>query len=311
VLRSYGDPMSTEVSERAALVALLRERPESRSWAGLTVEILAAGSAVTAWDALVDQPLVWTPGAPDPRQVAAADLAVWDSQGHRLVTVLDNQYPARLRGIHQVPPVLFWRGGLRPDDRAVSVVGSRDASAKGLELARDIAAGLVEHGLTVVAGLAAGIDTAAHRAALDAGGRTVAFIATGITRVYPPANRDLHEEIAARGMLASQFWPDAPPQKHTFIQRNATMSGYGLATVVVEAGEFSGTRSQARMAVEHGRPVILLDSVARKTLWGQELLGRPGVRVAASANEILTAVQEITAQAAEFTPKRLVELATA
>src|ERR1700744_4410475 len=98
--------------------------------------------------------------------------------------------------------------------------------------------------VTVVSGLARGIDTAAHRAALDAGGRTVAVIGTGIGRVYPAENRGLQNEIADRGLLISQFWPDAPPQKHTFLMRNATMSGYGLATVVVEAGEHSGARAQ-------------------------------------------------------------------
>jgi len=144
--------------------------------------------------------------------------------------------------------------------------------------------------VTVIAGLAAGIDTAAHRAALDARGRTVAVIGTGINKQYPAANRELHREIAARGLLLSQFWPDAPPQKHTFIMRNATMSGYGMATVVVEAGEHSGTRSQARMAVEHGRPVILTDMVVAGTSWGKELVGRPGVHVADSLQSVIETV---------------------
>lgn len=304
--------MTVELAERAALVALLRERPGGLSWSDITVEVLAAGSAVAAWDRLVDAPLVWTPDAPDPRVVAAADVTGWAAAGNfSMVTVLDEQYPIHLRGIHQAPPVLFWRGELRADDRAVSVVGSRAASPRGLRLAAEVAAGLVDRGLTVTAGLALGIDTAAHRAALDAGGRTVAFIATGITGVYPPANRALHAEIADRGLLASQFWPDAPPQKHTFLQRNATMSGYGYATVVVEAGEFSGTRYQARMAVEHGRPVILADTVADGTGWGRALVGRPGVRVAGDAAGILHAVDEVIAHTDEFTPERLAALAAA
>jgi DNA processing protein len=210
-----------------------------------------------------------------------------------MLTVLDGSYPERLRGVHQAPPVLFARGSVLPRDRAVSVVGSRKASERGLEIAANIAGRLVARGVTVVAGLAAGIDTAAHRAALDAGGRTVAVIGTGINKVYPAANRGLHQEIASRGLLLSQFWPDAPPQKHTFLMRNATMSGYGMATVVVEAGEQSGARAQARMAVEHGRPVILTDLVVKANLWAQALVGRPGVHVAGGLHDVLDTVESL------------------
>ncbi|MFD0856904.1 DNA-processing protein DprA, partial [Actinomadura adrarensis] len=159
--------------------------------------------------------------------------------------------------------------------------------------AASVARELVARDVTVVAGLALGIDAAAHRAALEADGRTVAIIGTGINRVYPAANRELHEEIAVRGLLLSQFWPDAPAQKHTFLMRNATMSGYGLATVVVEAGEHSGARAQARMAVEHGRPVILNDTVVRKNLWAQELEGRPGIYVASGPEDVLEIVDRL------------------
>ena len=144
----------------------------------------------------------------------------------------------------------------------------------------------------------------AHRAALDAGGRTVAVIATGIGRVYPAENRSLQEEIASRGLVLSQFWPDAPPQKHAFLMRNATMSGYGLATVVVEAGEMSGARSQARVAVEHGRQVILTDRVVDANEWAQNLVGRPGVHVAGSVAAVLDVVEQVEAMWREL--RRLV-----
>jgi DNA processing protein len=158
-----------------------------------------------------------------------------------------------------------------------------------------VARELVSRHITVVSGLAHGIDTAAHRATLAAGGRTVAVIGTGINKVYPAENRDLQEEIASRGLVLSQFLPDTPPQKHHFPMRNATMSGYGLATVVVEAGEHSGARGQARIAVEHGRPVILTDAVVRDNEWAQALLGRPGVHVAASLAGVLSVVDGIIA----------------
>jgi len=105
-------------------------------------------------------------------------------------------------------------------------------------------------------------------------------------------------------LVLSQFWPDAPPQKHTFLMRNATMSGYGLATVVVEAGETSGARAQARMAVEHGRQVILTDQVVVRNQWAQKLLGRPGVHVASSVDSVMDAVDQVVAMWAEL--RRLV-----
>ena len=147
-------------------------------------------------------------------------------------------------------------------------------------------------GLTVIAGLAAGIDTAAHQAALDADGRTVAFLGTGITQSYPASNRALQREIADRGLLLAVY-PDAPPTKHSFPMRNATMSGYGLATIVIEAGEHSGTRIQARVAGEHGRPVILTDRVAATTTWGAALVERPNVYVVGSLAELAQAVNDI------------------
>jgi DNA processing protein len=217
----------------------------------------------------------------------------WTGQGSVLVTILDGEYPARLRGIHQAPPLLFARGTLIAADSAVSVVGSREASDRGLAIAADVAGELVSRGVTVVAGLAAGIDTAAHRSALAAGGRTVGIIGTGINKTYPAQNKELHKEIASRGLLLSQFWPDAPPQKHNFLMRNATMSGYGLATVVVEAGEHSGARAQARMAVEHGRPVILTEIVVERNEWAQDLVDRPGVHVASSLRSLLETVDRL------------------
>ena len=177
----------------------------------------------------------------------------------------------------------------------MSVVGSRKASDRGLTIAAAVARELVTRRIAVVSGLAQGIDTAAHRAALAAGGRTVAVIGTGISQAYPAENRELQDEIASRGLVLSQFLPDAPPQKHYFPMRNATMSGYGLATIVVEAGEHSGARGQARLAVEHGRPVILTDAVARHNEWAQALLGRPGVHMAASLAGVLSIVDGIIA----------------
>ncbi|WP_433519959.1 DNA-processing protein DprA [Nonomuraea sp. CA-143628] len=141
--------------------------------------------------------------------------------------------------------------------------------------------------------MAAGVDTAAHQAALKAGGRTVAVIGTGICKHFPPENRDLHREVAAQGAVFSQFWPDRAPDKTTFPLRNGTMSGYSLATIIVEASERSGTRIQARKAVEHGRPVILMRSVVDHTQWGRDAAGKPDVHVAQDAAGAMTIVDDL------------------
>ncbi|MGB3909773.1 MAG: DNA-processing protein DprA [Pseudolysinimonas sp.] len=223
---------------------------------------------------------------------AVLEIGRWREQGMQFVTVLDPEYPARLLDIRETP-FLFYEGELRSHDLGMSVVGSRAASAAGLELSRTVAQFLVSEGLTVIAGLAAGIDTAAHRAALDAGGRTVAFLGNGITREYPKENAALQHEIGMNGLVLSQFYPDAPPTKFTFPMRNASMSGYGLATIIVEAGELSGTRIQARLAREHGRPVILSSRVADETTWGAALAGAPGIFVASTVGQLKDAIREI------------------
>jgi DNA processing protein len=296
VTGAYADAMASGgMDEHAALVALLRLRPGGLSWPEITAELLETGSALEVWERHAPAPaLIDLPGEVTVAS-AAKDVESWTVQGYRLVSILDEDYPVRLRGVHQAPPVVFVQGRIVADDPAVSVVGSRESSARGIALAADVARALTARGMTVLSGLARGIDTAAHRAALDAGGRTVAVIGTGLGRAYPPENHALQEEIAGHGLVISQFWPGSPPSKQSFPMRNATMSGYGLATVVVEAGEQSGARIQARAAVEHGRQVILTDQVVTQNKWAQGLLGRPGVHVASSADGVMDVVEEIVA----------------
>lgn len=287
--------ISGNLNEHAALVALLRPQPDGLSWPEITAELLEAGNAVEVWDrhapppALIDLPDDVTPDS------VAEDLRTWHARGYRLLSILDDDYPVRLRGVQQAPPAIFALGAVVADDPAVAVVGSREASAGGLAMAADLAWALTSRRVTVVSGLARGIDTAAHRAALDADGRTVAVIGTGIGRVYPAENRGLQDDIADRGLVLSQFWPDAPPRKHTFLMRNAVMSGYGLAATVIEAGETSGARALARMAVEHGRQVIPVDQVVVKNQWAQRLAGRPGVHVASSVDDVMRIVERVVA----------------
>ncbi len=281
-------------NELVAMTALLRTRPRGTTWNDIAADVLEHQSAVAVWNLRADASLVADPKHEAALVDAADEVRRWRDGGLDVVTVLDPDYPERLLGVHQAPPFLFWRGDLRRHDRAVSVVGSRSASARGIAMASSIARALADAGVTVMSGLASGVDAAAHRAALDRGARTVGVIGTGILGSYPTANRELQKEVGERGLLISQFWPDAAPTRHSFPMRNATMSGYGLATVVVEASEHSGTRGQARMAVEHGRAVILTDVVVDATLWARELVGRPDVHVAHGVDDVVGIVEGLS-----------------
>lgn len=279
--------------ERAALVALLRH-PDV-AWSEVVLDVHESGGAVAALERVVAEPdtlFSAGPAAPELIADAAAAITDWEADGTRLLAFFDDEYPAQLRDIREMPPILFARGDVRVDDRAVAVVGSRSASAQGLGIARGLASALAERGVTVASGLAAGIDTAAHLAALEAGGRTVAVIGTGIRRSYPAVNWALQQRISEVGLVLSQFWPDASPTKQSFPMRNAVMSGYSAATIVVEAGEKSGARIQARLALAHGRPVVLTTAVLENE-WAKAFVHNPGVYVAHSIGESLDIVDKL------------------
>jgi DNA processing protein len=279
--------------ERAALVALLRTRPDGLTWPEIAAEVADARSAHAVWDKRRSPDLFADDTAADALTEAVNDIDSWQRADFRFLTFMDSEYPKQLLEVHQLPPVLFTKGTLRPHELGVSVVGSRAASAFGIRNAQELARLLTEKDIAVVSGLAAGVDTATHQSALAAGGRTVAVIGTGINRYYPSENSDLQNAIARTGLVMSQFWPDAPPSKSSFPMRNATMSAYGRATIVVEAGEQSGARIQARLAVAHGRPVILMDAVVRGTNWGAKLRGEPGVLVADSPEQAIEHIDRI------------------
>ncbi|WP_204249138.1 DNA-processing protein DprA [Nocardia arizonensis] len=284
-----------DANEHVALLALLDERPGKMTWSAIASEVALRGSAIALWDEIHPAALDGMSDDRDRLARACENLDAWRNSDFDLVTVLDPEYPVSLREIHQLPPILFVKGKLHPEEIGVSVVGSRAATDRGISVATHVARGLADRGISVLSGLAAGIDTAAHTAAIEAGGRPVGVIGTGINKTYPAANRDLHAQVAAHGALISQFLPDAPPQQHNFPIRNATMSGLGRASVVIEAGERSGARIQARLAIDHGRPVVLTDLVVRTTSWGKALVGRPGVHVAGSTAEVMNIVERVVA----------------
>jgi DNA processing protein len=175
----------------------------------------------------------------------------------KLLTLQEEGYPERLRNIADPPPILYLLGELLPeDDICVAIVGTRRATAYGRQAAERFAQGLAENKLTVTSGLARGIDTFAHRAALDAGGRTLAVLGSGLDIIYPGENRRLAAEIAEQGALISEFPLGTKPDAVNFPRRNRIISGLSAATIVVEAGDTSGALITAEFALEQGRDVF-------------------------------------------------------
>lgn len=280
----------------AALVALLRIGAQPHH---IYSELVEQGDTPLA---LLERELTETPagqqtlGAPEPDRVldaARAQLASWGAAGIRAITVLDAAYPENLRAVFDRPPLIFIRGTLQATDRrAIAVIGSRHASPDGLERARSLAAHLATSDFTVISGLARGVDTEAHTTTQAAGGRTIAVIGTGHDHSYPPENANLQREIADAGAVISQFTPGTHPTARNFPIRNALMSGLGLATVIVEASYTSGTRTQARRALAHGRPVFLEARLTTQD-WARELGGCANVHVYDEPGQITELVERL------------------
>jgi len=220
------------------------------------------------------------------------ELARIHGLGITLLTWEDAGYPQRLRHIYAPPPVLYVRGTLLPEEPMVAVVGTRRPTTYGREVARRLGGDLVRNGVTVVSGLALGIDTEAHRAALMGGGRTVAVLACGVDRVYPMRNRDLGEKIVAQGAIVSDYPPGTPPEPRNFPPRNRIISGLSLGVIVVEAGERSGALITSDFAVEQGREVFAVPgSILSPCSRGcHDLIGQ-GARLVRGVEDVLEELQ--------------------
>jgi DNA processing protein len=229
------------------------------------------------------------------RAEARNELESAAAEGISVTTVLDDDYPLNLRIIYNLPPFLFYRGNLNAEQDALSVavVGTRDASNEGLKHAARMARMLSERGITVLSGLAYGIDTQAHAATLDAGGRTVSVLGSGLRKIYPKENKGLAERIAQTGALVSQFWLDDPPKTYSFPRRNVTMSGMGQGTVVIEASKTSGAKMQARLAQEHGKKVFLVSRLVTQQKWAQDYLKRPRVKEVSKIEDIIKELDSV------------------
>lgn len=220
---------------------------------------------------------------------------VWERLQHLEISTLtwdDEAYPRRLKEIDQPPPVLFLRHQLVPDDEwAVGIVGTRRATAYGRQVTEELARTLASSGVTVVSGLARGIDAAAHQAALRAGGRTIAVLGSGPDHIYPPEHRRLADEIIAHGAILSDYPPGTPPDAANFPPRNRIISGISIAVVVVEAGETSGALITANFAVEQGRDVFAVPgSIVSAQSKGTNRLIRQGATPMLDPQQVLEAL---------------------
>lgn len=218
-----------------------------------------------------------------------AELDRLETAGVAVLTWDSPDYPINLRNIPDPPPVIYVRGELAPeDDWAVAVVGTRRASVYGKEAARQLATDLVHNGVTVVSGLAAGIDSVAHQAALDAGGRTIAVLGSGVDVIYPEQNQRLAGQIMQQGALISEYPLGTRPERSNFPPRNRIISGLSLGVIVAEAGARSGALITADFAAEQGRDVFAVPgSIFQRSCEGANRLIQDGARPVLSVTDVL------------------------
>jgi DNA processing protein len=252
------------------------------AWRASELELAAAGLERRTADSLRELRRKASPSA------IAARL---EQLGIDALTLLDAGYPGNLRQIADPPPVLFVRGAIEAcDAHAVALVGTRRATSYGRLVAERLAAELARAGVTVVSGLAKGVDTAAHRSAVDAGGRTLCVLGNGLDQVYPPENARLAERVldTRAGALVSEFAPGVPPDAVNFPRRNRVIAGLAQATVIVEAGERSGALITADFALEQGRDVLAVPgSIVSPMSAGANELIKQGAIPVTSASDIL------------------------
>lgn len=263
----------------------------------LTALLDVCGSIEAAWKASIQQLQAANLDKRSQENLLLArrqiDLAAeWQRLRRAEVQVLtweDVDYPANLREIDAPPPVLYIRGQLCAEDlMAVAIVGTRRASAYGREVAHMAATEFAHNNITVVSGLALGIDTVAHRAALDAGGRTIAVLGSGVDQVYPAQNRELANEIMTNGALVSEYPLGTRPEANNFPPRNRIISGLSRGIVIVEASQRSGALITAEFAAEQGREVFAVPgSILHPGSAGCNQLIRQGAAPFLSVNDVL------------------------
>jgi len=238
-------------------------------------------------------------GAKPPAVKAIKEFADWEAAadeaaraaaaGAEIIAFTDPRYPANLRETHDPPPYLYVKGSLIPEDRvAVAIVGSRAATPFGRQITRRIGGELAAKGITVVSGGARGIDTEAHRGALDVKGRTVAVLGCGIDIIYPPENGELYSKIAESGAVITEYPLGTPPEASNFPPRNRIISGMSLGVVVMEATDDSGSLITASYSIEQGREVYAMPgSIGSPTSRGTNNLIKKGAKLVQGSQDIM------------------------
>ena len=223
-----------------------------------------------------------------------------------VLTLEDTDYPALLKEIPDAPAVLYTKGNLALLENAmIAMVGSRQASVSGLSIAEKFAAQLGECGISIVSGMARGIDTASHRGCLRVGGITIAVVGCGLTRIYPSENKELFDEISQKGVILSEFPMEMPPLAQNFPRRNRIISGLSLGVIVVEAALRSGALVTARMALEQGREVFAIPgSIDRPNAQGVNELIKQGAKLTTSVDDILEELKPALKNSLEPRPER-------
>lgn len=219
-----------------------------------------------------------------------AELEKVERIGAHLLTLVDEAYPPLLRELGDAPPILYVRGTLLPEDqRALSMVGTRKATVTGRDTAYNLSKQLVGYGITIISGLAHGIDSAAHRGAIEGGGRTIAVLGCGIDTFYPRDNQKLAMDIIKNGALISEFPVGTPPEARNFPRRNRVISGLALGVIVVEAPEKSGALITASVAAEQGREVFAIPgNIFNPNSSGTNRLIQDGAKLVMNVDDILS-----------------------
>jgi len=218
-----------------------------------------------------------------------AEMEKLERYGVRVLTCHDSDYPSRLKEIYDYPPVLYVRGSLLPEDEwCLAVVGTRRATVYGRQVTEEMVADLAQSRITIVSGLAKGVDSIAHQSALDTGGRSIAVFACGLDIVYPAENANLARRIMQQGALISEYPLGTRPRAENFPRRNRIMSGLSLGVLVVEAGETSGAMITARLALEQNREVFAIPgSILSPASRGTNYLIQEGAKLVSDYTDIL------------------------
>ena len=264
------------------------------AWKASARELKSAGLDAKSVEAIL---------AGRPKILPEAEMERLERHQVRVLTWRDAAYPARLKEIYDPPPVLYIRGSLLPEDEwCLAIVGTRRASVYGRQVTEEIVADLAHNRITTVSGLARGIDSIAHRATLEAGGRTIAIFACGLDIVYPGENASLAREITEHGALLSEYPLGTRPRADNFPRRNRIMSGLSLGVLVVEAGESSGALITARFALEQNREVFAIPgSILSPASRGTNHLIQEGAKLVRNYTDILEELNlQVAAQQLEM-----------